>query len=130
MFGNNLVILLIFHLIGDWVFQPYHMAANKGRDPQVRLLHVLVYTITMIIGLSLIGLQDWKLLVSVLWLAVTHYAIDSYKPLYWFRHYTGDPFAATFDTYKAHWATPHGLVVYIGLDQVFHLLCLVPLALL
>lgn len=130
LFSAYLVILWLGHLVGDWLLQPHAMAIAKTTDAQVRWKHCNIYTAC--VGLSFIAISPqisnttYVLLLG--WLFLTHYFIDSYKPLYWFRKLGNDPHAKCWASFKDRFSDPIGALVYITLDQIFHLFCLVPIA--
>jgi len=66
--------------------------------------------------------------ISAVFTYISHFFIDSYKPLMWFRKVTGDPYAQTPEQFEARFQTPIGSLVYISIDQIFHLLCLLLVA--
>ena len=134
--GGALIVLFgIGHMAGDWLFQTQKMAENKTKDPVVRAKHCAIYTLC--VGLLMLFWrgtpQAWNgqwvtfgLLIA--WLYFSHFIIDSYKPLFWYRKLTKDPYAQTIEQFKERFNTPAGFVVYVTLDQVFHLFCLLPVA--
>jgi hypothetical protein len=124
--GGTLFMLVVLHLVGDWVLQTHDIAMRKVKEPLVRALHVNIYT--MVFALVLFPLNKQDLSLCIVWIWVTHFIIDSYKPLYWFRHWLGDPDAETWDKFKEAFTTTRGFVVYVALDQIFHLLTLIPVA--
>jgi hypothetical protein len=109
--------LLIAHFIGDWIFQPTWMGIRKTSEWKVRFLHCLIYTICF----------AWLSLPVCLWIFTTHYIIDSYKPLYWFRKFRGD--VKTMEEFKESFSTPAGFFINVTLDQIFHILVFVPVVL-
>lgn len=96
--------IIALHLLGDFVLQTEGMAQNKLRSAHVRALHVLCYTLPF----ALWGwwFFQWDGLWFALWVAVTHFAIDSRR------------FAANHP-----WPTKP-----IAIDQTLHLLTLALLA--
>ena len=92
--------LITGHLVGDWVLQTKYMADNKLTNWSVRLYHVAVYTICVVI-LSITQMGTQNLLGVTLWVASTHFIIDS-------RRYKEDA----------------PLFVQIGCDQSLHVLTL------
>ena len=109
--------LLIAHFIGDWILQPTWMGIRKTSEWKVRFLHCLIYTICF----------AWLSLPVCLWIFTTHYIIDSYKPLYWFRKFRGD--YKTMEEFKESFSTPAGFFINVTLDQIFHILVFVPIVL-
>jgi hypothetical protein len=110
--------LVIAHFIGDWILQPHWMAIRKTSDPVIRGVHC------MIVMSCFVPITPWYWL---LWIYGTHFIIDSYKPLYWFRRLRGD--FKDLESFRASFATPDGFFVNIVFDQLFHVLTLLPIVL-
>ncbi|MBS1722674.1 MAG: DUF3307 domain-containing protein [Armatimonadetes bacterium] len=134
--GGALAILFgVGHMVGDWLLQSDEMAMNKTTNIKVRAVHCLIYTMVLA-GVMFFWRSDpivwagkWpEYFLAVAWLYASHFVIDSYKPLFKFRQLTGDKCAKTIDDFKANFGTTRGFVVYVTLDQLFHLLCLLPVA--
>ena len=123
----TLVALWVCHLIGDWIFQNDWIADRKTKMPWVRALHVTIYCLPFI---GLLGLMSAPphFLWWMAWIWVTHFVIDSYKPLMLFRQIGGDKQAFDTDSFRAAFGTPRGFFVYVTYDQIFHLLTLIPVA--
>lgn len=96
IFAGSIFGLLTSGPLSDWVAN-YFTKRNKGiREPEMRLITMIPYTLIMIIGLVVVGvgysrLWSWKVIViigyTLLGMQVTSlpsiastYAIDSYKP--------------------------------------------------
>ena len=64
------MIQLIFHLLGDYVFQSDWMASNKTKQTLPALVHALIYS------LLFLSIGSWKA-----WLVIflTHLAIDRFR---------------------------------------------------
>lgn len=123
------------HVVGDWILQPQKMALNKTSCWKTRFLHCLIYTSCFLFvwpHLSVFALA---------WIFLTHFIIDSYKPLFWFRKLRGDFNHMTFDPksdgtsytdfekFKKSFETTSGFFVNICFDQIFHLLTFLPILL-
>ena len=108
-------MLLLSHFIGDWLLQPHAMAIRKTSDWKVRTLHVAIVCACLF----------WVPWPWIVWTYVTHWLIDTYKPLWWFRRLRQD--FKTFEEFKESFSTPAGFMVNIVFDQLFHILCLVPI---
>lgn len=107
--------LLIAHFIGDWMLQNNWMAMNKTKVIWVRALHCLIYSACFF----------WLPFWWIAYIFVTHFIIDSYKPLYWFRRLKGD--FKNMDEFIESFNTPAGFYVNVTLDQIFHILTFLPL---
>ncbi|EHK19432.1 uncharacterized protein TRIVIDRAFT_46530 [Trichoderma virens Gv29-8] len=97
IFAGSMIGLLTSGPLSDWVAN-YFTRRNRGiREPEMRLIAMLPYTLIMIVGLVVVGvgysqLWSWKVIViigyTLLGMQVTSlpsiastYAIDSYKPV-------------------------------------------------
>ncbi|KAL7804762.1 MFS general substrate transporter [Trichoderma aethiopicum] len=96
IFAGSMIGLLTSGPLSDWVAN-YFTKRNRGiREPEMRLITMLPYTLGMIIGLVVVGVGytqqwSWKVIViigyTLLGMQVTSlpsiastYAVDSYKP--------------------------------------------------
>ncbi len=94
-------IILLCHLIGDFILQTDKMATQKKIDWKVCLLHVCVYMIPLVL-FSKLGV------VALLLIAVQHYIQDRTGFVKWFMVNTGSKEFA-----KHFWAM-------VAVDQIFH----------
>lgn len=126
--------LLPFHFIGDWLLQGEWMATNKILNANVRTLHVTIYTLVLLLGMIFLGIIKGPIvhipyLIGVLaMIAVPHWIIDTYKPLYWWRrNFSGDTLAQQpfNDWLKASKDSPISMIVYITTDQILHMLTII-----
>lgn len=129
-----LALVLIGHLIGDWIIQTDWQAANKVRPEEITLIsgtsyrrwmarswkanqqHMLGYHLTLGIVLA-VGGTSWSVLsaiVAVSW--VTHSFIDRRWPVRWLMAHTGS---------EKFSQTTFGV---IAVDQALHLSILAALA--
>lgn len=120
--------ILPFHIICDWLFQGYEVAMNKAQDWAVRTYHVCYYSLIMSCFISCTFEQPIpNPLQLFFFLAIPHWFIDTYKPVYWWCKYIhGDPNAATINKFAASFKNPRQLLMYVVLDQTFHFLTLLP----
>jgi hypothetical protein len=96
IFAGSMIGLLTSGPLSDWIAN-YFTKRNRGiREPEMRLITMLPYTLAMIIGLVVVAvgytrLWPWKVIViigyTLLGMQVTSlpsiastYAVDSYKP--------------------------------------------------
>lgn len=126
-----LVWLVVLHFIGDWLLQTNYWALNKTSNFKIRLLHCTVWATPFLILFFFLGLPIGLSIGMFIWLLVSHERIDTYKPLMWYRaNISGDEGAKSVETFKKEFETPRGFVVNVTLDQIFHLLTLIPCAIL
>ena len=123
-----LTALAFCHFIGDWFFQNDWMALNKTKNKLIRAVHVTVYVIPFWFMFGLLYLSFYEAVAIIAWIWITHFVIDSYKPLKFYRRLTGDVLAKSSETFEQAFSTPRGFMVYVTLDQVFHFITLVPVA--
>jgi hypothetical protein len=124
--GEVFIVLLVSHLAGDFLLQTEWQALNKagglGRSPDARRAlrnHALTYTLAFIPGLIWIGVDHNAAVAVLLGLLVTvpHVIVDDGRLLMiWMR------------TVKHVPETNPGLRIMV--DQSFHLVLLLPVALL
>lgn len=70
-------MIVVAHMIGDFLFQNTWMALNKTKRLFPCLVHVFLYTFTVAI---ICRWFDWRLLV----VAITHFAMDHWRlAAYW-----------------------------------------------
>lgn len=145
--GGFFALLSFWHFVADWGFQSHEEAMNKARDGKVRAWHCTVYTVLMaplVFFLCGGGVAFWSSVV-ILW--GSHFLIDTYIPVYmWAKYVRKAPvfdhnsqaidffskktFAKDTDLERMKaWARdPLGLVLMIVVDQIFHMLFLLPVA--
>lgn len=73
--------LLACHMVGDYITQTGHMAANKLSDPKVRAQHVTVYVLgfvpALVPALLLQKVSFWRKLAFLVSLWLSHFVTDS-----------------------------------------------------
>ena len=125
--AGMLVALMVAHVIGDWMFQSYKVATTKTSNAGVRAWHCLLYSVP-VGALVFLVMPPVQGAIAMAWVYLTHFVIDTYMPLYYFRKAMGDPAAESVESYKKAFETPHGFYIGVTLDQIFHFLTLVPVA--
>jgi len=71
-----LLILIFIHLIADFVLQDDFQAMNKGKNKFIMFVHVAIWSGSIGIILSYLGLFEWW---KLLMLFIGHYIIDIWK---------------------------------------------------
>lgn len=105
-----LMILMLGHWIGDFVFQDNKMALNKSDDSGILAYHCIVYSVTIAL-FYLIGSAGSVLFITVglfiLWMFFSHFVIDF----------------VTARANKKLWMNNqrHWFFVMVGFDQFLHL---------
>lgn len=107
--------LLICHFIGDWLLQNQYIADRKTKNHTIRAIHCLIYTLCFY----------WLGFLPCLYIFLTHFVIDTYLPLYWFRKLRGD--YSNIEEFRESFKTPAGFMVNVTFDQIFHILTFIPL---
>lgn len=137
--GTALFVLFVFiHFVADWVFQSHKTAMAKSTNGWVRAGHCLIYTAFFIPPLIvLMPMQLWPLFgTAVLLLFLTHWTGDSYLPVYvWARWFRRIPLPKEHLSWHPHvLATlaekPINLILFIVIDQIWHIAWLWPVVLL
>jgi len=114
---DSLIINTVFgHFVGDFFLQHRLMADNKFKPGWKAslwcTLHVLVYTLTIAIFVG-----DYSLL-FLLGVAVPHWIADRWSIAYhWMQVIDRDDLILNDDPTKAAF----GAIIYVTLDQTFHL---------
>ena len=114
-FASALSVLIVLHSVGDFLLQTDWMAKEKGKSWLPLVAHVAVWTACMLPAAVWLFDPLW-----LLWLAGTHLVLDGTGFVRWWM--TSIKRVPEADLRGAAW----WLVVVV--DQVFHLLTLVPVA--
>ena len=114
-FAGALSVLIVLHSVGDWLLQTDWMAKGKDKSWSPLVAHVAVWTACMLPAAVWLFDPLW-----LLWLAGTHLVLDGTSFVRWWM--TTIKRIPEGDLGGSAW----WLVVVI--DQVFHLLTLVPVA--
>jgi len=77
---QTVYLLVICHLIGDYVLQSDFLASTKGANWYHLFVHSLLYTVPFFLYFG----ADWRLL----YIACTHFLIDAFKARW---HWIGYP---------------------------------------
>lgn len=104
---------LLFHLIGDYLFQNDWMANEKTRDSKVAVLHAVTYSALFLFIVS-----------PLLWLIIfiTHFLIDRFRlATYWIKlvnwNWKSTNFGYAND--KPKWMSVWLMII---VDNIFHIL--------
>ena len=114
---NLLEQLLITHIIADWFLQNKFLALAKVNNWKIRTIHCLIVSACFF----------WLPWPWLLWTFATHWAIDTYRPLFWIRKLQGH--YKTLDEFKESFNTPAGFMINVTMDQMLHILCFIPMVL-
>lgn len=145
--GGILAILVFIHFFVDWIFQSHAEAMVKHNTPRVRAKHCFIYTLGFVPILMLFHLTSWEFFFALNLLFWSHFAEDTYLPVYLWAKYIRKPPEMTeprkvvgADGYvsvlppdpKAGFVefvkTPMGKILMIAIDQIIHIAFLIPIA--
>ena len=138
--GGLMFLLTLTHFVADWLPQPEAMAVVKHQRPGMRALHCAIYlAFFMPIILTFFPRGDWRgvAIGGILW--GSHFILDSYIPVaLWVKYVrrpkiweinVRDQVASKHYLSIEEWIkTPAGFVIFVTVDQIFHILCLLPVA--
>jgi hypothetical protein len=112
------IILIIAHLIGDFIFQPRWIGEGKSKSIKILLLHVLIYSLTTFtLPFIFIDSFSW---VNFIYLYIGHFIVDI-----WTSKLTGYFYLKHLD--NKNWKNKLGYNYMdffwwvIGLDQTLHM---------
>ena len=131
--GSIFSLLILWHFVVDWLFQSQSAAIDKSTDSMVRANHCIDYALAFIILLTICSFSSIAVWASALVLFVSHFIIDTYIPTYWWVKYTRKPLPVeqfTIEKFKEYAATPIGAIITITVDQIFHLVFVLIVAIL
>lgn len=128
--GGLLALLTFFHFAFDWLCQSHTMAYKKSKSFPWLVLHSLLYAIPFFLVLRwTVGFDSHVSAEWTFYLFVTHGFFDSYIPVKaWERWVRRPPSEIAGDRPVASMQTVTLQVVRIVVDQLFHVLSLVPIA--
>lgn len=147
LMGGIFAVLTFIHFFVDWIFQSHSEAMVKHNNPKIRAKHCLIYTLGFV-PLFLFchfSLFEWLFALNLLFWS--HFAEDTYVPVYLWAKYIRRPPEMTeprkqkgVDGYvtilppdpKAGFVefiqTPIGKILMIAIDQIIHIWFLLPIA--
>lgn len=131
--GGILALLTLLHFVADWVFQSHAEAMAKPTNHKVRAKHCLIYTAICCAALALCGSGLPVLAWSAVLLFTSHFLEDTYLPvLVWARYIRKPPEMAgvklTIRDFQKFAETVLGKILLIAIDQIVHVLFLLPIA--
>lgn len=130
--GGIFALLTLAHFVADWVFQSHAEAMAKPKNSGVRARHCTVYAVLCCLVIGLFQPDPYVLGTAWLLLFCSHYLEDTYLPVFVWAKYIRKPpemtAKATLEEFVAFAATPIGKILLIAIDQIVHILFLVPIA--
>jgi hypothetical protein len=148
--GGLFAIMAFIHFFVDWIFQSHSEAMIKHNHPWVRAKHCFIYTIGFIPLMCFLKYSFWEWLIALNILFWSHFAEDTYIPIYLWAKYIRRPAEMT-EPWKENYIradgsvafrvhppdpkhgfgefiqTPIGKILMITIDQIIHLTFLFPL---
>lgn len=133
MVGGMFALLTFLHFVADWVFQSHAEAMAKTSDGAVRALHCTTYTAICCFVIALVAqVPAWRLVAIGVLLFVSHFFEDTYLPVYVWARYIRKPLEmtaqASIEEFKTFASTALGKILLIAIDQIVHILFLIPVA--
>jgi hypothetical protein len=113
-----LYYFLLLHWIGDFVFQSNKMAVQKSKDLSFLSLHVIVYILTLAIGIGLYYLVFTPPIFTI-------QGIAGFLLFNLLAHFITDFFTSKLSTYYNKEKRRHAFFVVIGFDQLIHIVTIV-----
>lgn len=148
LMGGLLAVLVFIHFFVDWIFQSHAEAMVKHNNPKIRAKHCLIYTLGFVPIMWAFNFSLIEWLIGLNLLFWSHFAEDTYLPVYLWAKYIRKPPEMTgprkhvrgLDGYvtisppdpKAGFVefvqTPMGKILMIAIDQIIHIAFLFPIA--
>jgi hypothetical protein len=148
--GGLFAIMAFIHFFVDWIFQSHSEAMIKHNHPWIRAKHCLIYTVGFIPLMCFLKYSFWEWLIALNVLFWSHFAEDTYLPVFLWAKYIRrpsemtEPWKETYTrvdgsaAFRVHppdpkrgfgefVQTPIGKILMIAIDQIIHLTFLFPL---
>ena len=74
-----LILFLILHFLGDWLFQPRRIATRKSREPKALAKHMIIYGLFMC---GLLYVMPWD--IWFVWFGL-NIVVHTAQDWYWYR---------------------------------------------
>jgi hypothetical protein len=150
--GGLFSVFAFIHFFVDWIFQSHAEAMVKHNNPRVRAKHCFIYTLGFVPVMFLLGFTWWEWLIGLNVLFWSHFCDDTYITVFLWAKYIRkptemiEPFKETYTRVDgsvavkvlppdakrgfAEWVqTTMGKILMIAIDQIIHLVFLIPLVL-
>lgn len=129
-FGGIFAVLTLIHFVVDWVFQTHSEAIVKNNNATIRAKHCLIYSVGFVPIMVLLDFNIWQYILSLNILFWSHFVEDTYAPVFLWAKYIRKPPEMDFDTksgFLEFVSTPLGKILMIVIDQIVHLVFLIPI---
>ncbi len=136
--GGVFALLVLAHIIADFLLQGHSEAFCKSFRSGVRAWHCVKYSVFLLSPWFLLGVKTNYILCFAI-STVSHFILDSYVPVYfWAKYIRKDPdfggsnFSKEGNGLRFHafLRRPLGLILSLVVDQTLHLVTLLPIAVL
>lgn len=128
--GGLFASFTFVHFFVDWIMQTHAEAMVKHNNWKVRARHCLIYTVGFIPLMWYLNFTFLQFFVGCNILFWSHFAEDTYLPVYWWAKYIRKP-PEMKDNPKEGFIlfiqTTLGKILMIAVDQIIHLTFLFPL---
>jgi hypothetical protein len=118
-------ILIFTHFIVDFIFQSHKTAMGKISNYKIRFWHCILYSFIMSTIWLVLSFNLIYFLIILLYFFITHYFIDSYKPVYWWAKYIRKPQEMidnnNWEGFINFANTSLGKVLIVSIDQFLHI---------
>ena len=151
LIGGFLGVLTLIHFVVDWIFQSHAEAMVKHNNPRVRAKHCLIYTAGFVPFMLLLNFNMLEFVAGLNILFWSHFVEDTYIPVFLWAKYIRKPPEMEMPRKETAMdkdgststrvlipdphagfiqfvSTPLGKILMIVIDQIIHLLFLLPIA--
>jgi hypothetical protein len=132
LMGGFFAILTMIHFVVDWIFQTHAEAMVKHNQPWVRAKHCAIYTIGFVPFMELLHFGNWEWFIATNILFWSHFFLDTYKGVFLWAKYIRKPPEMAYGDAEVGFVlfiqTTLGKILMIVIDQISHILCLLPIA--
>lgn len=148
--GGLFSLFVMTHFIVDWIFQTHSEAMVKHNNAPIRAKHCAIYTLGFIPWFFILNFSLLESVIAINVLFWSHFIEDTYYPVYLWAKYIRKPPEMNVSVYKKNYngnaeitavspvmddqkgfllfvQTPLGKILMIAVDQIIHLIFLLPL---
>lgn len=141
--GGLLFILTLIHFFLDWTFQTQKEAMEKHDNPIVRAKHCLIYSFGFSPIMLIMNFSILELFIGLAILFVSHFILDTYIVVFLWLKYIRKPYEkyemyeningkTIYNSFNEEYFrefvnTQLGLILALVIDQITHIICLIPI---
>ena len=134
--GGIFALLTILHFVADWVFQSHAEAMAKPTNHRVRAKHCFIYAALCLGGILWCTDPEPEALAWMAYLLFfSHFLEDTYLPVFVWARFVRKPPEMDVEAagpgmrgFVEFASTPLGKILLIAIDQIVHILFLLPVA--